>query len=281
MTPLIIFMIIAVVLTYVLVRFSRPARCRLQEAGEGFADVKDVDLQSCPAGSNQYYDKNDDSKCCDGQVVGRECRGETLCRLSPTADPDAPPYCADYMAAASFNLKGSQIQNPDTGLCLAKDTSRKTIGNLVVGVKCDGSHLWTKNALGQIIEESSGLCLTRMDQGIGYVYNLQKCSPIPEQTFTYDAKKNILQSSAKGSTPMYLQDFSTNPRVNLLLEKMSYDEYKKFLEKKNYKISENTMEQYYKVYHSDENKPARMTFLSLQPGDNEFVSNIHAMFGSK
>jgi hypothetical protein len=297
MGPLIIFMAIAIVLTYVLIRFSMPKHCRLQAAAEGFASQSDaypettrsvgegfaegfadMRINACPAGTNQYFAKNDESRCCDGQVVGRSCVGASVCRLSPSADPKAPPYCSDYMAAASFNVKNSQIQNPDTGLCLARDTTGKTIGNLVVGVKCDGSQLWTKNALGQIVDNKTGMCLARGDQGIGYIYTLQKCSPTPEQTFTYDMKTNVLRSAAKGATPMYLQDFSSNPRVNLLMDKMTADEYKNFLKAKNYKISDSTMKQYYKVYHSDVGKAGRGTFLSVQPGDNEFISSIDAMF---
>ena len=275
MIPLVIFMAIAVVLTYILIRFIPMSRsCRFEK--EGFAGL--VSVNTCPVGTNQYFTKNNESRCCNGQIVDRECRGTTVCRLSPSADRSAPPYCADYLAAASFNLKKSQIQNPDTGLCLAKDTTGKTIGNLVVGLPCDGSQLWSRNALGQIVEQKSGMCLSRIDQGIGYVYTVQKCSPAPEQIFTYDSKKNTLQSSAKGATPMYLQDFSSKPEVKLLLEKMSYDEYKKFLAQKNYKLSENTMKEYYKVYHSNENNMKRATFLSVQPGDNEFVSIVNSMF---
>lgn len=274
-------MIIAVVLTYLLIRFSAPARCRLA-AAEAFADVKDVDLQSCPAGSNQYYDKNDDSKCCDGQVVGRECRGTTLCRLSPTADPNAPPYCADYIASMSFNLKGSQIQNPDTGLCLSH--LKTDSGDFVLGKKCDSSETWTKNALGQIVHDKSGLCLQRTDEVFGRFYSLGKCTPIPEQTFKYDFKTNTLQSMAKDAQQLFIQKILFGEAIYAPIEKASYDEWKNYFTKKN-KLNSNDvkdeeLKNTYKIFYSDMNMPSRFTFLSLQPSMTDIASKIHGMFGS-
>jgi len=276
MTPLIVFMIIAIVLTYVLVRFSAPARCRLA-AAEAFADVKDVDLQSCPAGTTQYHDKNDDSKCCDGQVIGRECRGATVCRLSPTADPDAPPYCSDYIASKSFDLNNSQIQNPDTGLCLAKHK----LWGVVSGEKCDGSKVWKKNALGQIVYGPTGECLTRKNEIVGPVYILGACSPVPEQTFTYDYKKNTLKSNAKDAKEVYIQDLYFDKEIKILLEKMTKEEFKKFLEGKNYKLSDNDFNLIYKFFYSDVQKPGRDTLLSLQPNVAEFVAKVGELFGKK
>lgn len=280
MTPLIVFMIIAVVLTYVLIRMNRPARCRLAAAGEG-EGFADVDLQSCPAGTTQYHDKNDDSKCCEGQVVGRECRGATVCRLSPTADPDAPPYCADYVASTSFNLKGSQIQNPDTGLCLSHLKNDR--GNYVLGKTCDGSETWTKNAVGQIVHDKSGLCLQRTDEVFGHFYTLEKCTPIPEQTFKYDIKVNTLQSSAKDSQQLFIQKLKFNDDF-LVMEKASYVDWKNYFIKKNKlnpkDVKDEELKNTYKMFYSDMNMPSRSTFLSLQPSMTDIASKIHGMFGS-
>ncbi len=276
MTPLIIFMIIAVVLTYVLVRFSAPARCRLA-AAEAFADVKDLDLQSCPAGTTQYHDKNDDSKCCDGQVVGRECRGATVCRLSPTADPDAPPYCSDYVASMSFNLKGSQIQNPDTGLCLG------TIGENNAGVggkKCDGTQLWTKNALGQIVHKETGKCLARkVVKGIFYFYGLDTCSPIPEQRFNYDYKTNKLKCSVNGANEIYLQLEQWKKKEHILMEKMTKQELLESAKKNNIVLSKMDEELIYPLFYSDAEKPARSTFLSVQPSTVDLINSVKNIFG--
>ncbi len=283
MGPLIIFMAIAIALTYILIRFSSPRHCRLQESGvrEGFAGTPDVN--TCPPGTSQYFDKNDESRCCDGQVVGRSCVGASVCRLSPSADPEAPPYCADYVAAASFNLKNSQIQNPDTGLCLAYEKNNGRDG--ILAKKCDGTETWTKNAVGQIVHDKTGLCLNRVDDFFGHFYNVTKCSPTAEQTFTYDYKKNTLQSNAKGAQPLFIQKVTFGEPVFVPMEKISYGEWKSYVIQKNNMnpkdVNDKDLQEFYKMFFSDMTMPARSTFLTLQPSMTDFSSKLQGMFGKK
>ena len=275
MFPLIVFMVIAIALTFILIRMNSTCNMSIKESFVG----ENTAPNTCPVGTARYYDAKDNILCCDGQVVGTECMGKSVCRISPMTDPNAPPYCSDYMAAATFNLKNSQIQNPDTGLCLGVDRAGKTVGNLIVGQKCTVDDLWTKTEIGQIKHGKTGKCLARSMQGIGYVYTLDTCNPKPEQIFTYDYKNNTITSKAPDATPVYLQDFASNPRVNLFLEKMTYDQFKKFVtEKMKFSLTDSTLQTYYKVYHGDENKPARSTFLSVQPGQTDFALMVNQIF---
>ncbi len=273
MFPLIIIMVISLVLTYVLIRINSMCGKTKTESFVGSIDAPNT----CPAGTTQYYDVKDNILCCDGQVVGNECMATSVCRISPMTDPNAPPYCSDYIASKSFDLNNSQIQNPDTGLCLAKHK----VWGVAVGEKCDGSKVWKKNALGQIVYGPTGECLARKEEIIGPVYALGTCSPVPEQTFTYDYKKNTLKSNVKGAKDVYIQELYFDNKTKILLEKMTKEEYKKFLEGKNYKVKETEIDYIYKEFYSDVQKPGRDTLLSLQPNVTELVAKVGELFGKK
>jgi hypothetical protein len=274
MFPLIIIMVISLVLTYVLIRYNSMCGKTKKESFVGSIDAPNT----CPAGTTQYYNAKDDILCCDGQVVGNECMATSVCRISPMTDPNAPPYCSDYIASKSFDLNNSQIQNPDTGLCLGRD---KNGWGVVVGEKCDGSQVWKKNELGQIVHGPTGQCLTRKEDVIGPIYLFTACSPVPEQTFTYDYKKNTLKSNVKDAKEIYLQDLYFNKKTKVLLEKMTKEEYKKLLEGKNYNLDDENMNKLYELFYSDVQKPGRDTLLSLQPNVAEFVAKVGELFGKK
>lgn len=72
-----------------------------RDVQEGFsgssADVSDIQLTSCPAGSKSYIDDSGRTLCCAGTIQGSKCSSAPVCSLSEAAE--GVPPCNTYLAA--------------------------------------------------------------------------------------------------------------------------------------------------------------------------------------
>ena len=49
---------------------------------EGFADIDDLQITTCPVGSNRFINKDGLTLCCDGAISSSKCSGKSICSLS-------------------------------------------------------------------------------------------------------------------------------------------------------------------------------------------------------
>lgn len=274
MGPLLILLAIAAVITIMLIRFIPWICFQNQPVKEGFTMP---DVKTCPHGSIEYINHNDDIVCCDGKVEGKECLGQDICRFSPTAKSDALPHCVNYVANQAFVADRSMIQNPDTNTCL----SVTEVNNLIVMDPCsstDKNQLWTYNKLGQIVQTNSGKCIEqKTDYPAAKYYELANCQLKDSQLFKYDYKKNTLYNANSPESALYTQDnmFNNQEKFKFLFTTQTDQELKAILKKSTgVEPTQQDLDNIKGIYHTDVGKPQRTTFISVKPTIQEAVSGL-------
>lgn len=273
--PILLFLLIALFLTIIIVRFNKymcPGPSNTVEPFQNtFADVK-----TCPYGSAQYIDEHDNILCCDGKVEGRSCLGADLCRFSPATDGSAAlPHCADYVASQLFKPSSSMIQNPATDTCMMPDPTNKIIMS-----PCDTSNrtqLWTYNTLGQFVNDTTGKCAT-LDSTVPGIksYVLKDCQLADSQIFKYDYKTNQLYNA---TTPLYVQDSPFEKSKKVIIGSLTDDairaDYKKGSGRD---MSPAEFNQFKGLVYSDRDKAQRATLLAVKPTFQDTLKNITSIF---
>ena len=271
--PILIFLLIALFLTIIIVRFNK-YMCPGPSPVEPFKNVP-ADVKTCPYGSTQYIDEHDNILCCDGKVEGRSCMGTDMCRFSPETNTATVPHCADYVASQSFKPSSSMIQNPATDTCMTPDPTNKIIMS-----PCDASNrtqLWTYNTLGQFVNDSTGKCAT-LDSTVPGIksYVLKECQLADAQIFKYDYKTNQLYNV---SLPLYVQDSPFEKSKKFIIGSLKDDvirgEYKAASGRD---MSPAEFNQFKTLVYSNRDRVDRGTLLAVKPSFQDTLKNITSIF---
>ena len=86
---IVVFGVLAVVIAMAIVIFF-PVDCAVHNKVEGFAVQPGP--KTCPAGTKMYIDKEGNTNCCDGEIVGSMCEGTIDCTFSSDGSKGIP-FC--------------------------------------------------------------------------------------------------------------------------------------------------------------------------------------------